>query len=112
MSMRAPLALLLSGALLALPGAHAEELLSYKLTARDGRFEPASLEVPAGRRFKIVIENAGKGPIEFESRDLKQEKVLGPGATSFVVINALKPGEYRFFDDFHPATGQGRVVVK
>jgi plastocyanin len=92
--------------------ARADELLTYRLIARDGRFEPATLEVPAGKRFKIEIENAGKGPIEFESRDLKQEKVLAPGAKSFVVINALKPGEYRFFDDFHQDTGQGRIVVK
>jgi len=97
---------------LACPVALAEELATLRLVARDGRFEPAALEAPAGKRFKIEIENAGKGPIEFESRDLKQEKVLGPGAKSFVVINALKPGEYRFFDDFHPDTGQGRIVVK
>jgi len=92
--------------------ARADELLAYRLVARDGRFEPATIEVPAGRRFKIEIENAGRGPIEFESRDLKQEKVLAPGAKSFVVINALKPGEYRFFDDFHQDTGQGRIVVR
>ena len=97
---------------LAAPAAVAEELTTLRLVARDGRFEPTTLQAPAGKRFKIEIENAGKGPIEFESRDLKQEKVLGPGAKSFVVINALKPGEYRFFDDFHPDTGQGRIVVK
>jgi hypothetical protein len=96
---------------LALP-AHADELPTFRLVARDGRFEPVQIEVPAGKRFKIEIENAGKGPIEFESRDLKQEKVLAAGAKSFVVINPLKPGEYRFFDDFNQATGQGRIVVK
>lgn len=98
--------------LLAPLAARAEELATFRLTARDGRFEPATIETPAGKRFKIEIENAGTGPIEFESRDLKQEKVLAPGAKSFVVINALKPGEYRFFDDFHQDTGQGRIVVK
>ena len=97
---------------LAIPGARAEDLATVQLVARDGRFDPTTLDVPAGKRFKIEIENAGKGPIEFESRDLKQEKVLAPGARSFVVINALKPGEYRFFDDFHPDTGQGRIVAR
>ena len=98
-------------ATLALP-ARGEEMPTFRLAARDGRFEPSVIEVPAGKRFKIEIENAGKGPIEFESRDLRQEKVLAAGAKSFVVINALKPGEYRFFDDFNPATGQGKIVVK
>jgi len=109
--MRPAIAALALLASLALP-ARADELPTYRLVAREGRFEPAVLEVPAGKRFKIEIENAGKGPIEFESRDLKQEKLLAAGAKSFVVINGLKPGEYRFFDDFNQATGQGRIVVR
>jgi hypothetical protein len=24
----------------------------------------------------------------------------------------MKPGTYKFFDDFHPETGQGRIVAK
>jgi len=38
--------------------------------------------------------------------------VLAPGAESFVVIAPLKPGEYEFFDEFHPSTGRTRIVVK
>ena len=100
--------------LLALPlsSAYAEELPVYKLAARDGTFEPTTIEVPAGKRFKIEISNEGKGPIEFESRDLKQEKVLAAGAKSSVVINGLKPGTYVFFDDYHPEQSKGRIVAK
>jgi plastocyanin len=90
----------------------AEELPVYSLVARDGTFEPTTIEVPAGKRFKIEITNAGKSPIEFESRELRQEKVLAGGAKSSVVINGLKPGTYPFFDEFHPDTGKGRVVAK
>lgn len=93
-------------------GALAEELPVYRLVARDGVFEPATIEVAAGKRFKIEISNEGKGPIEFESRDLKQEKVLAAGAKSSVVINGLKPGTYYFFDDFHPETGKCQIVAK
>ncbi|HMA31117.1 MAG TPA: cupredoxin domain-containing protein [Casimicrobiaceae bacterium] len=50
--------------------------------------------------------------MEFESRDLKQEKVIPPGRTATVTINALKAGEYRFYDEFHEKTGQGKVVAK
>ena len=89
----------------------AEELAVYALVARDGVFEPATIEVPAGKRFKVEISNAGKGPMEFESRELKQEKVLAAGAHSSVVINGLKPGTYTFFDEFHPDT-KGRIVAK
>jgi hypothetical protein len=92
--------------------AQAEDLAVFKLVARDGVFEPLKIEVPAGKRFKIEISNEGKGPMEFESRDLKQEKVLASGAKSSVVINALKPGSYVFFDDYHPDAPQGQIIAK
>jgi hypothetical protein len=92
--------------------AQAEELTVFKLVARDGTFEPLTLEVPAGKRFKIEISNEGNGPMEFESRDLKQEKVLASGAQSSVVISALKPGSYVFFDDYHPDAPKGQIVAK
>jgi plastocyanin len=99
--------------LLATPLAYAaEELLVLKLSAKDGKFEPLKLEAPAGKRFKIEISNDGKGPMEFESKDLKQEKVLAAGAKSSVVINALKPGTYVFFDEYHPEAPKGQIVVK
>ncbi|MBI3778193.1 MAG: cupredoxin domain-containing protein [Gammaproteobacteria bacterium] len=95
------------------PGlAAAEELLTLKLTARNGRFYPEIIEVPAGTRFKIVITNEGPGPEEFESSDLNKEKVLASGATSFLVFAPLKPGTYRFFGEFHPETAKGRIVAK
>ena len=90
----------------------AEELLVLKLSAKDGKFEPQQLEVPAGKRFKIEISNDGKGPMEFESKDLKQEKVLAAGAKSSVVINPLKPGTYTFFDEYHMDAPKGRIVAK
>ncbi|MCY1349331.1 Cupredoxin-like domain protein [compost metagenome] len=85
---------------LALP-ARAAPLPSYELSISDGLFTPASLTVPAGQRFKIVVRNTGQGPVEFESLPLRVEKVLSPGVTSFVVIHPLKPGRYPFFDEFH-----------
>ncbi|HEY0297513.1 MAG TPA: cupredoxin domain-containing protein, partial [Bordetella sp.] len=84
---------------------------TFKLTFKpDGTFEPARLEVPAGR-FKIDLVNASKEPVEFESIPLRKEKVLGPGVESFVVITISRPGEYPFFDDFHPNV-KGTLVVK
>jgi plastocyanin len=102
---------LVTGALLAF-NVVAQEVASFKLVARDGVFEPSVIEVPAGKRFRIEIVNEGKTAIEFESRDLKQEKVVPPGGKATVTINALKAGEYRFFDEFHEKTGQGRIVAK
>lgn len=90
----------------------AAELPTYTVVAKEGRLIPNTLNVPAGVRFKIVVRNQGHDAIEFESLQLRKEKVLAPGAESFVVIAPLKPGEYDFFDEFHPDTSRGRIVVK
>lgn len=108
------LAVMLGASLVALisVAVHAEDLAVFKLVARDGAFDPMKIEVTAGKRFKIEISNEGKGPMEFESRDLKQEKVLASGAKSSLVVNALKPGTYVFFDDYHPDAPKGEIVAK
>ena len=92
--------------------AFAQDAPLFKLVARDGKFEPATLEVPAGKRVRIEVSNQNAKAIEFESKDLKQEKVIAPGKRATVTINALKPGEYKYFDEFNEATGQGRIVAK
>ena len=92
--------------------AFAEELLVVKLVVRDGAFDPLTLEVPAGKRFKIEISNEGKGPMEFESRDLKQEKVLASGAKSSVVLSALKPGPMFSSTTITSTRRRGTIVAK
>ena len=90
----------------------AQDVPVFKLVARDGKFEPAVLEVPAGKRVKVEVSNQNKKAIEFESKDLKQEKVIAPGASATFTLNPLKPGEYKFMDEFQQSTGQGKVVAK
>lgn len=104
------IALLATTALLA-GAAHAVDLPTFKLEMNDGKLNPARIEVPAGQRIKIEVHNIGKGAAEFESVQLRKEKVLAPGADSFVVIAPLEPGEYKFFDDFHQQA-QGVIVAK
>ncbi len=82
------------------------------LELQDGKLIPERLEIPAQTRVKIILRNTGQSAVEFESLRLRQEKVLGPGVTSFVVINPLKPGEYEFFDEFHLPDAKGVIVVK
>jgi len=103
------------GALLAawaLTQAHAGELPSVTLIIKAGRFHPEVLEVPANTKFRLVIRNEGPGPEEFESAELRKEKVLAAGVTSFLIFQPLKPGSYKFFGEFHPETAQGRMVAK
>ncbi|APR36358.1 periplasmic lipoprotein involved in iron transport [Paraburkholderia sp. SOS3] len=91
--------------------AYAADLPTFQLQMNDGKLIPARIEVPSGQRIKIEVHNVGKGAAEFESVELRKEKVLAPGASSFVVIAPLSPGEYKFFDDFHQQA-QGVIVAK
>jgi hypothetical protein len=90
--------------------ADAAELPTYTLTFnQDGTIEPDRLEVPAGK-FKLLLVNHSKEPVEFESLPLRKEKVMGPGVESFLVLTISRPGEYSFFDDFHKDV-KGTLVV-
>jgi hypothetical protein len=93
---------------------HAEtkDLPTFEIVAKDGRLLPAQIEVPAATRIKLAIRNKGPGPVEFENLDLRVEKVLAPGASSFLVIHPLKPGSYRFIDEFHADTGSMLLIAK
>jgi hypothetical protein len=92
--------------------AQSKELPTFEIVAKDGRLLPARIEVPAATRIKLTIRNDGPGPVEFENLDLRVEKVLAPGASSFLVIHPLKPGSYRFIDEFHADTGSMRLIAK
>lgn len=105
-------ALLSTALLVALGVAHAQDLPTFRLECANGVFKPTVLQVPAGKKFKIEIFNTGTDAIEFESVQLRKEKALNPGGSSFVVIYPLEPGTYSFFDDFHMQTGQGSIVAK
>ena len=103
-------ALALAGWLLPAAAAWADLPVHTVTFTADGRFEPARLEVTAGR-FKIELINESSEAVEFESLPLRKEKVLGPGVTSFIVLTVSKPGEYPFFDDFHPDVKATLVVL-
>lgn len=84
----------------------------FQLEFADGKITPQRLEVPANKRFKIELRNTGKTPVEFESTELKKEKVVAPGVTTFIVFRTLDPGEYKFFDDFHLDAPPALLVAK
>lgn len=103
---------LMSSWFMVLTPVHAQDMPSVNLLIRDGRFVPATLAVPANTKFRLLIKNEGPGAEEFESIELRKEKVLAPGASSFLIFQPLKPGTYKFFGDFHPDTAQGQMVAK
>ena len=94
------------------PVARAEEMPTFRLTIRQVHFIPEAMEVPAGRKFRLLLKNEGPGPEEFESAELRKEKVLAEGAESFLIFQPLAPGSYPFFGEFHPSTARGRIIAR
>ena len=93
------------------PGALAADD-TFSITIKDHRFEPSQLEVPAGKKLRLVIKNADPTPEEFESHDLKREKVIAGKGQATIAIGPLKPGTYMFVGEYHESTAQGRIVAK
>ena len=81
------------------------------ITIRDRQFVPAEITVPAGAKIELQIRNEQTTAAEFESHQMRREKVIPPGGTVSLYIGPLNPGRYEFFDDFNPKN-RGVVVVK
>ena len=84
----------------------------FLLVIRDHRFEPQELVVPAGKKFKLLVDNRDSTAEEFESHALNREKVVPANSRVPVFLGPLAPGRYPFFGEFHAKTAQGTLVVR
>jgi hypothetical protein len=84
----------------------------YTILIKNHRFEPAEFTVPAGKKIKLIINNADSTPEEFESYELKREKVIPGNAKATIFIGPLTPGKYPFFGEFNEATAKGTIIVQ
>ncbi len=81
------------------------------LTIDKNQFQPNEVKVKANAPFVLVITNKSAKAAEFESKDLRVEKVVPAGKTVNVRMRALKPGTYSFLDDFNQQA-TGRIVAE
>ena len=93
-------------------GVCATEPDEIQLEIREHLFYPPEFEVPAGKKFKLVVTNGDATPEEFESYELNREKVVMGGRQSILFVGPLPPGEYPFFGEYHPKTALGSIVVE
>jgi heme/copper-type cytochrome/quinol oxidase subunit 2 len=104
-------AVALAGALAAPLPAGADEPAKVTVTLENHKFSPAEPTAPAGKPIVIEVVNRDGTPAEFEAKALRVEKVVTGGKTIAVNVHPLKPGRYRFFDDYNEATAEGFLVV-
>ena len=82
------------------------------LEIKDHLFFPATIEIPAGTKVRLLISNNDPTPEEFESYVLNREKVIPGNSKTVIFIGPLKAGEYPFFGEFYPRTAQGVVIAR
>ena len=84
----------------------------YVITIKDHKFLPQELLMPQGQKIKLTVKNLDNTPAEFESYDLKREKIVSANNEIVVFIGPLNQGTYSYFDDFHPDTAKGTIIVQ
>jgi plastocyanin len=84
----------------------------FAIAIRNHKFEPAEVRVPANAKVRLVISNEDATAEEFESKELKREKVIPAKSKGVVLVGPLKPGRYPFVGEFHEATAKGVLIVE
>lgn len=90
----------------------AAETPEFTLTLKNHTFTPATLEIPANQKVKLIIDNQDASAEEFESHDLNREKVIPGNSKGQVFVGPLKPGTYGYFGEFNADKATGTIVVK
>jgi plastocyanin domain-containing protein len=93
-------------------GAFAAGEPEFNLALEGHKFTPDRIEVPAGKKVKLVVENKDATPEEFDSSTLKIEKVIPGKSKATIFVGPLKPGEYKFAGEYNAKTAQGVIVAK
>lgn len=109
--MKTLLTLTFASFLCALAPAMAQEI-NLQIRIKNHRFEPTELKAPAGKPVMLRVINEDPTPEEFESKDLRVERVVGANAEGLFKLRPLQPGRYLFFGEFNEATARGYLVVE
>lgn len=95
-----------------LAGAARAEDATVSITIKDHKFTPEEVRIPAGKPVILKIKNEDSSAEEFESHQLKVEKVIAAGKEGTVRLSPQKPGRYPFIGEFHAGTAKGVVIVE
>lgn len=86
--------------------------VEIEIHIKDHKFQPDEIKANEGQKIKIIIINDDETIEEFESEDLKREKIVPPKGQVNVILAPLKPGKYFFYGDFHKESAQGHLIIE
>jgi hypothetical protein len=88
-----------------------DEVVEVNLVIKDHKFIPEVLILPEGKKITLIVDNQDSTIEEFESIDLKREKVIFANSKAKIILAPLKTGEYHFFGEFHEETARGKLII-
>jgi plastocyanin len=83
-----------------------------EITIENHKFSPAEIHIAQGESLDLLIHNKDGSAEEFDSTDLRKEKVITSNASATIKLGPLKSGIYQFAGEFHPKTAQGKIIVE
>ncbi len=81
------------------------------ITIKDHRFSPEALKIPADKKIKLIVKNEDASAEEFESYELRREKVVSGHDQITLYLGPLKAGRYPYFGDFHQESAKGVIIA-
>jgi len=88
------------------------EIETYEITIKDHVFYPDILEIPQNKKIRLIISNKDDTIEEFESLDLRRERIIPPMKETSIIIGPLNSGKYSYMGEFHQETAKGLILVK
>lgn len=88
------------------------EVINIETHIKNHQFFPNIISAKERQVIKLTIYNDDPTVEEFESYDLKREKIVPSNNKIIVTIGPLKKGIYEFFGDFHQKTAQGKIIIE
>jgi hypothetical protein len=83
----------------------------YVVQIKDHRFVPAEVRIPSGKKVRVIIDNQGDTPEEFDSHSLNREKHVPPHSRVTLFIGPLDVGRYIFEGENHGDGGGAALGV-
>jgi len=89
-----------------------DDVYEVEIRLENHIFTPSEIYVPNNTKIKLVIYNADPTIEEFDSSDLKRERILRSKSKTNILLAPLKVGRYDFIGEFYQDTAKGTVIVE
>ncbi len=88
------------------------ETIKFDTHIRNHKFYPDIIKLKEKQVLRLSVYNDDPTVEEFESFDLKREKIVPGNKKIVVTMGPLKKGVYEFFGEFNMDTAKGKIIVE